>query len=1066
MRRKYKTIQAKDKTKTEDKKIEPINTNNNTEEIKNNFNKVSKNYISASNKKNITTHNFRDIIKYKRFNFNKKEETNKNDNKSEMNKSFSKINAENKKETTKVINNINNNDNKKYKFEKKKKNVPELKNINFYRFNKIRNSLINTNVEKALNTDSNINEKPYVKSIGKDKEREKEDLMDSLGKRYYRRGFEKESKQGKIKNNQMNEINQKKEEKDEKEEKEEGKKIKIQTNDDSKQITNFQYDSYRTLDKTKFEKKFNNSRNNKEANNISSLIKKFKNKPIYNSSLMSNINKVKKIFHENKNKIVNDDLKSKDNKTKYADKKDNFIEINTTTNSRNRMKRTFNFLIHQAHENTDLSTTFNKMYENYNTKKKNIDKYLTIDQIDNSEYGLSLNDNNSSLNSISNLIKEFGYEKKKKFLKINLPINEGKIEKKTLKKNNLRNLLDTTPVKKTYKIDTNVNKDNKDSDLQKGQSFNITNKIVNNNTFNTTYNIYKINNTISKRDFHSKIKEKTIILPDVNQQSILDSTTNRKLYKILINNKTETKKEEKNRKFHGNNHQRVGSYINNPNMNYQEIIINQEIINTSSINIEIIYLLESKVKSILYKINNYDICFNECQDWIFYYFNNNIYDLIINLFKNQRNKNNMKNKIKIEILCYFLCYDASFSKTFSQAGILLKTIFQLLYNNFLLIITYIINNFTTINDNNDFFVNTLISDLNQIVNKELRLNLSMQEVHNENCITEIIEQNFKQISNYYKMIIDNLYNYSNGSSSSNNSNNNEDDMNNNRIYKFPQCLSLDLDKLNDNHKLKIISMFFFDAYKLLDNYNILDLNIFYDLYLKKNFNKVDIFNKNKNNQKLINLNKNKYINEYYKNLRNNCKLNNNSKFILSQIKPYYKCSLMINLDILVYDNQFSNLRNNNANNNNKIILRPGLFQFLQEMKQIYELILFSDNSFEYLINVIDTFEKKEKLFEYVLSNEQISFDKNGSIKNVESIGRSLKYIIILDKDQTFLKLNNDNIIYVKPFYGAVNNDGNILNNLTDILKQIRYDMEDIDDVRLPLSNHKMEIFTKISTNLF
>ena len=38
-------------------------------------------------------------------------------------------------------------------------------------------------------------------------------------------------------------------------------------------------------------------------------------------------------------------------------------------------------------------------------------------------------------------------------------------------------------MKKTYKIDTNVNKDNKDSDLQKGQSFNITNKIVNNNLF-------------------------------------------------------------------------------------------------------------------------------------------------------------------------------------------------------------------------------------------------------------------------------------------------------------------------------------------------------------------------------------------------------------------------------------------------------------------------------------------------------------------------------------------------------------------------------------------------------
>ena len=111
-------------------------------------------------------------------------------------------------------------------------------------------------------------------------------------------------------------------------------------------------------------------------------------------------------------------------------------------------------------------------------------------------------------------------------------------------------------------------------------------------------------------------------------------------------------------------------------------------------------------------------------------------------------------------------------------------------------------------------------------------------------------------------------------------------------------------------------------------------------------------------------------------------------------------------------------------------------------------------------------DKKEKIFEYILSNEQISFDKNGSIKNIESLGRNLKNIIILDKNQTFFKLNNDNIIYVKPFYGGINNDGNILNNLTDVLKKIKYDMEDIDDIRIPISNHKAEIFTKISTNLF
>ena len=1098
MRRKYKTIQNKDENKTEEQKRELLKNNNNTEDLKTNFTKVSKINVNTSNKKNLIPLNPRESIKAKRYLFNKREENNnKNENKSEINKSHGKINTENKKENNKTVNNNtnnnnnNNNESKKYKFEKKKKFVPELNGIYFYRYTKTKNSLNNTQTDKdkKLNTDSNINEKSNKK---KEKEKEKEDIIDNIRKKYSKKGFEKKSKIGKNKNNCMNDENQnnekiekvkkeekegeekkvEKEEKEEKKEKEEGddeKKIKIQTFDVSRQISNIPSDSNRTMDKTKPEKKIINSRNNKDANNISSLIKKFNNKPIYNSSLMSNINKIKKLFYENKGRNLNNDLKIKDNRTQcYTDKKDSFIELNSTTNSRNRMKRTFNFLIHQAHENSEISNTFNKMYEHYNSKKKNINKCFTIEQRDNSENAISANDNNnSSLNSISNLIKEFGQEKfqKKKCFKITIPLNEGKIEKKTIKKTNLRNLLDITPAKKSYNINTNITKDN---DLKKGQSFNITNKIVNNNTFNTTYNIYKINNTISKKDFHSNIKEKTIILPDVNQQSIENANNNRKFYKIFINNKIDVKKEEKSRKIRSNSHQRVGMYLNKPSLNYQEIIINQQIINTNSINIEIIYLLESKIKSILYKINNYDICFNECQDWIFYYFNNNIYDLIINIFKNQRNKNNMRNKIKTEILCYFLCYDASFSKTFSQAGILLKTIFQLLYNNFLLIIAYIINNFTTINDKNDMFTNTLINNLTQIVNKELRLNLSMQEIHNENCITEIIEQNFKQISNYYKMIIDNLYNYSNTQSCVTIYNNNEDNMNN-KIYKFPQCLSLDLDKLNDTHKIKIISMFFFDAYKLLDNYNILDLNIFYDLYLKNHNNKDDILNNNKNKKKTITIHRNKYMNDYYKSLRNNYKSNNSSKYFLSQIKPYYKCSLLINLDILVYDNNFSNLRhdnNDNIDNNNKIIIRPGLFQFLQEMKQIYELILFCDNSFEYLIKIIDILDRKEKIFEYILSNEQISFDKNGSIKNIESLGRNLKNIIILDKNQTFFKLNNDNIIYVKPFYGGINNDGNILNNLTDVLKKIKYDMEDIDDVRIPISNHKAEIFTKISTNLF
>ena len=1057
MRKKYKIFQNKDANKNEAKIIDSAKINHtkykkNLTEKKNVSNTISNQEFNNSDKKsNETPYNYRYSVKYRKNKIIKKEENIRNDNKVEINTSLNINNIDADKQNNNIISTI---DSKKYRFQIKKRLLSELNEPNhLYKSNRMRKSLYNKHTDIIMNTDPN-----NIKSIGKEKEKEKEDLIDIIRKNYKRRRSEKREKKTIEKND--NKANEEIKKKILFEEDDEEKKITTRTIDSPRINSVITSENYRTIEKKKNEGKYKNNTDIKGSGKIFSLIKKYKNKPINNSSNITNTHKNKKLNNEDESNTINNDDKSKE---KFllphynTEKKDSYVDAQSTNGSRNKVKSTFNFLIHQAHENSNLSNTFNKMYEryiNYTTNKKNKNKYLTIDEKDYSEVnqnGLSLNEKNSCLNSKNDL----------KIKHINLPLNEDKSDKKTIRKSNLRNLLEISP--KNENLQCNIN-NNKNKDLNKDESFNITNKIVNNNTFNTTYNIYKINNTISRKDFSSQIKEKNIKLPNIKEQTILNSS-NKKYYKIIINN-NDTKKEENNKLIHRNSDPGLGPFMNKPSKNIQEIIINQQIINTNIINIENIYLLETKIKSILNKINNYDICFNECQDWIFYYFNNNVYDLIINLFKNKRNKNSMNNKIKIEILCYFLCYDASFSKNFSQAGILLKTIFQLLHNNFLLLITYALNNFTTTNDsNNNKFNNNLINNLNQIINKELKLNLSMQEIHNENCIIEILEQNYKQINNYYKMIIDNLYHYFNIPSLSTSGSKSKDDINNNKIYKFPQCLFLDTDKLNNNQKLRIISLFFFDAYKLLNNYNILDLKIFFDLYLNKQINKNENIYNNKIIQKLIYGQKNNYNNEYYKILRNSFNLNNNSKYLLPQIKSYYEYSLLINLDILLYNNEYSKFVNINKDKNKKIILRRGLLQFLQEMKQIYELILFSNNSFDYITKVLRSFEKNEKLFEYILSNNQISFDKKGSISNIESLGRNLNHIIILDKDQSLLKMNNSNIIYVKPFYGDVNNDGNILNNLIDILKKIKYDMEEIDDVRISIFNHRLEIFTKISTNL-
>ena len=1013
MRRKYKLIQSKEDIKSE-KQLDLLKTQRNSKNEKDE--KILKKYNSITSKK-------RKIISYnsesKKFLCFKKEKINFFDNINDIKKNNDSI--EKKKEIEKMVENRN------FKFGKKR--------IEFIKFNKL-------NLTNKFNTETNTINSDNNENICKDL---KYNRIGVIGK--YRRRYlnlkninikDKEEKEKKL-NPEKHVISKLKEN-------------KIIENDSQIKGNDF------TLENKKIEKRnfFNNNKN--ESSKLLSLIKKMRKSSTNNISNKKNL----KIETNDNNFNENDKEKISYSTAEKIDDNLGFKSI-STINSRKKTNSTFNFLIHQAHENSNLSDTFNKIYESYvnmtNKKKRKelIKKCLTTEdnetKSENNESNqnpLSENDNNS-LSGISSLMKENENDKLKKsniiFRALNIPFLKEKDRKL-----NLRNLLEISP--KNKECNTNIDNNSKIS-----EGINVTNKIVNNNTFNTTYNIYKINGIISRRETSSKYKEKIFKISELNHQTVLNSINKNKYFKICIN-KRDIKNNE-NKKYKISVNQKVDSFNRKPNENYKEIIINPEKINSNTINIEFLYILEFRIKSLLKRINNYEVCYNECHDWIIFYFNNNIYDLIINTFKNKRNRNNIINKIKLEILCYFLCYDASFVKSFSQAGILLKTIFHLLHNNSLLIINYIINNMNNVDLDSK---NSLIINLNKIINMELKINLSLQEIHNENCIIEIIEQNYKQINNYYKMIIDNLYNYSFNSSTNVSQNNYFDEINNNKIFKFPQCLSLDLDKINNNQKLKIISLFFFDAYKLLNNYNILDLKCFYDLFLnKRKIIKVEN-NDGEKNKRYINYHKNKYRNKNY-NILSNIKFNNDSKNCLYPIKLCYKYTLMINLNVLFYNNELINIYNINDVKNKKVLLREGILPFLQEMKQIYELILFSNNSFEYISKILKNFESDEKFFDYILSNNQLNFEKDGSISNIECLNRDLKNIIILDKEQSICKLNKENIIYVRPFYGDVDNDKKVLNKLSEILKIIKYDAEDIDDIRKSIKNYKLDILTTITTNL-
>ena len=733
----------------------------------------------------------------------------------------------------------------------------------------------------------------------------------------------------------------------------------------------------------------------------------------------------------NKNEYI---LTHKSNYDFYRDKNksDNNNNKNNMENDNNKNYQSLTFLVHKAHEMGQLSNSFGKFYIKGPVTERNIQ---TIQKKNN------LKNNNNNYSEREEYINK-KLKKKKEYSNIMLE------NKKNVKKNNHNSL--------------SVGK----------QNINYLNNIINNNTFNTTVNFYKINQIPINLNKHRK----------EHKRANSNYSLNPKYLKIAFN-EPEKKNNISCQKINNSNSYKNINYIVDTELKEEK--------DTKEYNmdLEILYILEYKIKNILNKINNYEMCYNECFEWINHYFNYNFYKQEINLFKLNHNKNNIIYYIKIELLCYFLCYDVSFNKNFNQEGILLKTIFNLLHINYLILLSFIIN-ISENNNSNSYYSNSneemYLNKLKEIIHNELKLKLTAQDM-NENSILSLISNNFKEINNYYKMIIDNLYSYYYSI--------NDDDINK-VINKFPNCLSLNIKSLNTKQKLNIISTFFFDSYRLSTNYTFEDLKKFFYTFIYKSKDSIYLLDYNNANI-LTNKSENTYNNSYFSsnnhtqpnlsiisnyfyeqnntyntNITNN-NINQRDGYYLPPIKSYYKYTLVLDLDeTLVFFQKENDLIYNsyniysNTNTKGTLIFRPGLMDFLLKMKPLYELVLFSFGTQEYVEQILSVIEKKEKIFEHVLYRHHATYEKGDYVKNLELLGRDMKKIIIVDDIPHTFKLQKSNGICIKPFYGDVIADRNTLKLLGKILEKIRFDAEENDgDIRISLKNQRNLIFTHITTDL-
>ena len=780
--------------------------------------------------------------------------------------------------------------------------------------------------------------------------------------------------------------------------------------------------------------KVNNEKNDfKNENNVNNNLKYIykKDKPNINTKEINNqkytINiKQKKNYtsfqteSSLKQDYPNQNIKENNinnNEPKYLNKE----KINANNTNEIQPKQSFKYLVHQASKSRDISNSFHRYYESRQLKSReqSIDSKIKDETLKSEEnsiskykyrylhllksFTLKANDSNSSINSNN---KEIKYSS----------LTDRKLD------SNLNNMK-IINFKYNIKQKENENNINYKNEMNNTGNKEVTQNIINNNIYNTTLNFYKINN-IYKSKYIPKSKYMSANNIMENDDIIYEDESN-----ININNiNTQIKVE----------------YINKQRK-YDDANSTITIIN---INLENILELEKRIKFLLDKINKYQICQKECYEYIIYFFDNNLYNEESKIFKHNHTKKNFLDNLKIEILCFFLCYDITFSKSFNQTAILFKTIFNIIHTNFLIFASYLINNNQmNINKFNQKHLENLIS----IIDQDLKVKLNKREM-NDYDILQLITNNSKNINNYYKMVIDNIYG--------------QYYLSNNNNIRFPQCLNNEnKSNLTEDELLNIKSSFFFDSYRLLTNYNFEDLYEFFNIYLNKKRNLIK-------NQKLENnfIDNNNISNRNSKRIKLNIIENKIEKYLLPKIKSNYKYSLVLDLDetliCIKRDNNNNKIKHNKFNNLMTLILRPGLLDFLHKMKKLYELILFSLGTSEYVSPIIKNIEKKEKFFEHILYREHVTYDDNGNFfKNLNLLNRDVKNILIVDDNSKNFKYHKSNGICIKPFYGDLNNDKITLKILGNILFKIRYDADLTGDIRISLNKEKNNmLFSQIANN--
>ena len=205
----------------------------------------------------------------------------------------------------------------------------------------------------------------------------------------------------------------------------------------------------------------------------------------------------------------------------------------------------------------------------------------------------------------------------------------------------------------------------------------------------------------------------------------------------------------------------------------------------------------------------------------------------------------------------------------------------------------------------------------------------------------------------------------------------------------------------------------------------------------------------KSGLKLISLFPNVHYEKEIENISNSFNLLENKSNKKTLILDLDETLIHSDLD-LIYKNHIITLYFDSEEEDEKnipipLILRPGLFDFLNYAKEKFELIIFTASQKNYADKIIDYIEKEQKYFSLRLYREHCIFIKPGLyIKDLRIFkNRDLKNIVLIDNSIFSFAHQLNNGILVTSFY---NDDYDYF--LYNLKEYLSYCIEDCNDVRI------------------